>query len=875
MNSYSFRHKKIILSLFFSTVSIIINADANSEFDYGLTFRSHTDNQDIRTGLNLTPDESFQFPQGFSIDFDLKLHAADASFGHVLRIVSDDVASLDLISNRNAEKFNFVLTEKKDVLSNTEFENLDFQKNEGWFKIKIVIDEDDIRCCVNNVIQEIPHTFKSLKKISINFGKSNHPVFHTTDVPPMTIRNVIVRNLHGKQIRNWKMFSHAKNAVYDELGNHKATVENGIWEVDKHANWQKTMSIPVYSKNPQITYDTIQSRIFIATKDSLLIYNLLDNYVERIPTKKGDFFKSGGSHLIYDPTKDRLVSYSIQHQQFIEYNFSTQEWSSDKTNENLAPIQQHNRFINLATSQLVLFGGYGNHIYKANVSVHPLNTDSGEWKTHNLSDQITPRYLSALGYNGGSKFLILGGYGSSSGKQEESPYNLYDLHEIDYETLTAKKIVDFSVDREPIAFSNSLVVQNNSQNYFALSYNNDRYNTYLRLFQLSGTSGEYVFVGDSIPYRFVDAESFCDLFLLNRTSKLYAIVLQGEETNKFEIEIYTLAYPPMQMTSVIQQSPSDENDRSWVYLYIVGIVVVLVLFILFFLNKRKNDESKYVEQGDKESDGLQVTENTELLLEYNEGEFSSIKPEEVTTKSSIVLLDNFQIFDKNEKDITEKFTPILRNIFLFLLFNSINNRKKITSELFDETFWKGMSKSSASNNRSVNIRKLRVLFENIGDILITNKNSYWYVSLGEDITCDYINTTSALRKIKEDGIIDHNAIREIVRKTMRGLLLPNITIGWLDKFKSEYSNLTIEVLTNATKDKSIQKDTELMMQIANILLMHDSIDEEAIGIKCRILSQMGQKGFAKQCFDKFCSDYKRLLNAHPDFTYDDIFSKKL
>ncbi|MDR1526394.1 MAG: hypothetical protein LBS46_01835, partial [Dysgonamonadaceae bacterium] len=79
--------------------------------NYGLTFRSHTFNQDERTCLDLTSENSFQLPQGFSIDFDLKLDSAFLAYGYVFRLISNDVSSLDLITNFNTGKLNFVLVE--------------------------------------------------------------------------------------------------------------------------------------------------------------------------------------------------------------------------------------------------------------------------------------------------------------------------------------------------------------------------------------------------------------------------------------------------------------------------------------------------------------------------------------------------------------------------------------------------------------------------------------------------------------------------------------------------------------------------------------------------------------------------------------------
>ena len=54
---------------------------------YGLTFRSHTVNQDERTSLDLSPEESFNLKSGFSMSFDLKLFEANLTYGYVFRII--------------------------------------------------------------------------------------------------------------------------------------------------------------------------------------------------------------------------------------------------------------------------------------------------------------------------------------------------------------------------------------------------------------------------------------------------------------------------------------------------------------------------------------------------------------------------------------------------------------------------------------------------------------------------------------------------------------------------------------------------------------------------------------------------------------------
>ena len=37
----------------------------------------------------------------------------------------------------------------------------------------------------------------------------------------------------------------------------------------------------------------------------------------------------------------------------------------------------------------------------------------------------------------------------------------------------------------------------------------------------------------------------------------------------------------------------------------------------------------------------------------------------------------------------------------------------------------------------VNIRKLRLILETVGEVQIVNKNDYWYIDMGKDTLCDY------------------------------------------------------------------------------------------------------------------------------------------
>ncbi|MCS3198871.1 hypothetical protein [Candidatus Bacteroides intestinigallinarum] len=84
---------------------------------------------------------------------------------------------------------------------------------------------------------------------------------------------------------------------------------------------------------------------------------------------------------------------------------------------------------------------------------------------------------------GNGKFLLMGGYGSASGKQEEFPKNLHDLYLIDYRNLSCQKLTEFPVEG-PIVYSNSMVIDSLNNNFYTLKFFNDRFHSSLSLFSV-------------------------------------------------------------------------------------------------------------------------------------------------------------------------------------------------------------------------------------------------------------------------------------------------------------------------------------------------------------------------------------------------------
>lgn len=837
------RYFAILLFLFFSTLYSLGESNPDS-FQTGLTFKAHTYNQDERTALNLTPDQPFRFNNSYALNFKMKHLAQEHTYGYVFRFVINDTIHLDMVTNINGSKINFILGCRQSVSSNTEF--IQQECLNQWLDVDVSITKDRLQFCINGKKQSVSNPYKQIKDIKILFGQNKHPLFFTTDVPPITIKEISIYS-DNQKIRLWDMWKHRNNEVYDIVKWKRATVTNGIWEIDKHIKWQKDFSYKINSANPQVAYDKVNGRIFVANESQLLEVDLINKTSKSINISGGKPFIGVGSQLLYNSVTNKLISYSIEQKAISIYDFALNQWSDIEIKEQQA-FQHHNRYIDEKRQRIITFGGYAFHHYNAIITELDLNT--GAWSEKNLSSIITPRYLSAAGKLDDNNLLIMGGYGNKTGKQEESPINYYDLYKYNIETGTCSKLFDFVNDtQEHFTFSSSLVVDKN--NVYALKYNNDRFKTSINLFRLNLESKKTYIWKDSIPYNFLDIQSFSDLVYCEKTTALYAIVVQKADNNNSSVEIYSIKYPLLEDADVLQKLPT-ESDKNWIVPFIIICLISIGGAIVFIYSRKKKYSRK------------------ELKTGYISEKQVTLKHKEKIEQSAIYLLGGFQTFSKKGEDTTAMFSPIIRQLFLCILMNTIKNGKGINSDELNEMFWFDMKYKNALNNRRVNISKLRLILKDIGNINVLNTNSYWHIELEEDIFCDYSIIIKLLKEAKETRKYEPENIRTIIDLASKGALLPGIQNEWIDNFKTEYSDLLINVLLEATKTSPICNDYKFLIDIANIILTQDNIDENGIRIKCHCLYQLGQKGLSKQVYDKFQADYKKLLKANPDLKYEDI-----
>ena len=235
--------------------------------------------------------------------------------------------------------------------------------------------------------------------------------------------------------------------------------------------------------------------------------------------------------------------------------------------------------------------------------------------------------------------------------------------------------------------------------------------------------------------------------------------------------------------------------------------------------------------------------------------------------SSILLLDGFQVWDKDGNDITRLFTPVLKQLLALIILYGENNKKGISNATLRETLWPGKSEESVQNNRRVNMHKLKQLLEKLEGAELARENTYWSIRFTRTF-CDYIEACRFIGRAKGGQPVP---AKDIPIPLLSGQLLPYMQTEWADTFKSNYSNTVLDTAIQLSKQHADNND--LAIQLANVMFAHDKTDEFALKLKCQALARNGRISLAKSTFESFCHEYRLMLNTEYGKSFNDIINE--
>ncbi len=839
----------VFWSLFFEELS------GQQNLSSGLYFSSHEVVMDERTSLNLTPEKPFLLHDGLSLEFDASFRRDDGYYGYIFRVIGDGETNIDLIANLASADDNFRLVIRDKVVISYAWRDIPDGVYDHWINVKVKIDTKNSKLEVsfNGKRKDVNiEEIRGIKEFDVIFGANRTDAFFTNDVCPMSLKDIRVFDSDDMVFRHWKLSKHGRgNYIFDEVKNAKAYVENPEWYIDRHIKWRKRKTIsvdPLFG----ISHDAENGRVFLTDKDNLYVLHTGSWLIDTIPFIKGHPYLSLlEKPVIYNKFTNELWSYNFSSPEINKFNLSAGTWSFDALLDSELEYIHHNRFISPRDSSLVTILGYGYYNYKADVNHFDPNL--GILERTDLRDQIEPRYLSSSGFVNDHTVLVFGGFGSKSGRQELSPRVFYDLFAFNLDDFSFEKLWSLETPKEPFVPGENLIYDNDQNSFYTLVFNNLTFETNLQLARLDVREPQLYLYDESIPFKFLDTKSWVNLFLNQKTSELVAIT-----THNSDVSVYTMAYPPLKSHEVFQDfEGNDHLARFWIYL-VIGILVVSTIGFMVIRLKLRKKLLRYLSRKKK-------TQAYSHPL--------SIGQTERVKKSSISIIDGFQIFDTNGIEITPDFSPKMKELFLYIFLNTLKKERGISSSKIEENLWGDKSEKSAMNNRNVNISKLRQALDKVGGIKILCENSNWKIEVSDSIYFDYLEVLKII-DVKNDTEAGIEQLTKLIGLLRGCEFLANMNASWTDQFKADFADKIIDFIISLKDSSVFQNNSNIQLALIDCLFIYAPLNEFALKEKCRILNDLGKRSSAKNVFDRFSSLYEEILGEKFSISFKELLKKE-
>lgn len=839
--------------LIFAFIGITTNLPAQT---YGLKFKSHDVVLDQRTELDLSPNKLLSFQNEFELSFDYRINPFKPNdysgfFGYVFRIISKGNNNVDLLITPTPTIYlNLVVGKNNSIARVGSPQNaIDYWTS---LRIKFMLNEDRLIFYTPDsfYVQE-NIGFKNDDSFKIVFGANDYQNFKTSDVPSMSIKDVRIFE-KGKLKHHWPLDEEEGGVVQNRVNNKSASVKNPTWLKNKHQTWE-----PVYADEIQgnvlVAADVVNGKLFFVGDSLVQVFSAYGNSIQTIKYQQVPQFINPALKAIYNNRDKKIYCYEVDGQLLYSLNLQTGVWTEicnvSKTD---LKSRHHNAYFYPEENSVYIFGGYGVHTY--NNSIRTIDLNNAGWNELPSDKNIyPPRYLAGMGSLNDTLY-ILGGYGSTTGSQMVNPHSYFDL--VGYSLKNQSLFKKFEIPRliDDMCVVNNMWIDQKTRNFYALIFEKMKFDGTLQLIKGSIDHPTVDMVGNTIPFKFQDIKSNAGLYYFPAQNKLFAFTTFAKDSSSTEVSVYSINYPPNKTDGNLLVNKQKEN-YSFVY-FAIAFVFLSGFLAWFFVRKRntRNVSPRPV----RTIETIEKAEADESL-----SQFVNEKP-----NYQIVLFGGFQVFGLNNSDITNKFSPLLKELFLLILLYTHKNNKGISSEKLTEYLWFDKSEISARNNRAVNIAKLKAILSEIGAIELTKKTGYWKIICNhEEVKCDYADF---LKITSSKSNLTKQNVNKLVEITQKGAFLLNVNYEWLDDFKADVSDKIVDTLVAYAEKSDLQTDAEFLVRMADCIFNFDRSNEEAMILKCKAEYFLGKHSLAKLTYEKFIKEYQILYDEEYKRSFNEL-----
>lgn len=233
--------------------------------------------------------------------------------------------------------------------------------------------------------------------------------------------------------------------------------------------------------------------------------------------------------------------------------------------------------------------------------------------------------------------------------------------------------------------------------------------------------------------------------------------------------------------------------------------------------------------------------------------------------NSISFLGGFCVRNREGKDISSQFSPILRKVLAALIVYSEGDKQGVLGEKIDSLIWGYKPEGTATNNRNVYLSRLRKALEEVDGVCVTTRNQLTSISLSPQVTCDYLELLRLYRT--EATLVDADKLLSLLYK---GDPFANMNDEWLNEFRQEFSVMTVAFLSQLLSHDNLSPATHL--KISETIIRYDRLNEPALKARCRLHHQQGNLSFAKEIYEQYRRDHKEFIGEEYSQSFKDVLS---
>jgi two-component SAPR family response regulator len=589
-----------------------------------------------------------------------------------------------------------------------------------------------------------------------------------------------------------------------------------------------------------ILYNNKSQKITIINKKSMIIYaphiddTTTVSFSGARPISKNKHFST------FNESTNQIISYNFRFlnsspgkKHYSMLDTENMEWSAIDDEPNIQNNIYHRSFWNTKDSTFNTFAGRSKDTYSNDFKSFDFRTNT--WtKIEMEGDFISPRIFTVVGQQKETNMLyVYGGYGNESGQQIEGSQVYTDLFLVDLSNKSIKKIMDFEEFQQDIVPFGNLIIGNTEGTIFYTLMGEKKTELNLRLFEINTLKKKITPVSDTLKMNRNTSKSFNYLFKDSLNQKLYHVFREYKDKNNGEVMVHSLNFPPSQLTK--EFTPKKSGNRKFLLPLFGAILFVLGMF--YFVRKQK----------------IKLNKRKKNRVEY-------FRP----NKNAILFLGGFQVFDSKGRDITYRFSKKLKELFVLIITETVQN-KGISSKELSGKLWPGMNKTKQKNNQGYNIHAVRKILEDINGISLNRDGEKWKIECTGDCYFDFARVSYLIRE-------ENPAHKDkIISLFSYGNLLPFLQFEWLDKIKATYENDVISILLSICNDYFTHKNYLTCFETASIIHeKYDEINEEALRYKIISLDKMKGHSKSKNEFELFKRRYFATYQETYSLTIDEL-----